>query len=57
MDVVHDRCAGLDVYKDSVVACIRLTNGGKVTREVKTFRTTTPGLLAASLEYPERWAI
>ena len=46
MDVVHDRCAGLDVHKDSVVACVRLTNGGKVTREVKTFETTTTGLLA-----------
>ena len=46
MDVVHDRCAGLDVHKDSVVACIRLANGGKVIREVKTFETTTTGLLS-----------
>ncbi len=46
MDVVHDRCAGLDVHKDSVVACVRLSNGGKVIREVKTFETTTTGLLS-----------
>lgn len=46
MDVVHDRCAGLDVHKDSVVACVRLTDGGKVTCEVKSFETTTTGLLA-----------
>lgn len=45
MDVVHDQCAGLDVHKDSVVACVRLTNSGKVNREVKTFETTTSGLL------------
>src|SRR5438034_3929321 len=42
MNVVHERCCGLDVHKATVVAC-RLTPGHK---EVRTFPTTTRGLLA-----------
>ena len=45
MEVIHPRCAGVDVHKDTVVACVRLAIGDKVTREVKTFETTTSGLL------------
>jgi len=45
MEVIHPRSAGLDVHKETVVACVRLAVGGKVTREVKTFETTTSGLL------------
>jgi transposase len=45
MDVIHQRCAGLDVHKDSVVACARLVNDGSVQQEVRTFATTTKGLL------------
>ena len=49
MEVLHPRCAGLDVHKDSVVAALRLTEAdGSVQRVVKTFATTTPGLLALS---------
>jgi transposase len=46
MDVMHERCAGLDVHKATVVACVRLMTGGKVNRECRTFDTTTAGLLA-----------
>jgi hypothetical protein len=46
MDVIHDRVAGLDVHKDTVVACVRTTSGNKATRECRTFATTTEGLLA-----------
>jgi transposase len=46
MEAVHLRCAGLDVHKDSVVACIRLVVGSEVTREAQTFPTSTSGLLA-----------
>jgi len=46
MEAIHDRCAGLDVHKDTVVACARLVSAGKVQQEVKTFETTTQGLLA-----------
>ena len=42
MNVVHERCCGLDVHKATVVAC-RLTPAGK---DVRTFPTTTRGLLA-----------
>jgi len=46
MEVLHQRCAGVDVHKKTVVAAIRLTEGNKVVTEVKTFATTTAGLLA-----------
>ena len=48
MDVLHARCAGLDVHKDTVVAGIRIADGGPARTEVRTFDTTTPGLLALS---------
>ena len=46
MEVMHERCAGLDVHKKVVVACVRRTIGRKVERECRTFDTTTTGLLA-----------
>jgi len=45
MDVLHERVAGLDVHKDTVVACVRVMAGRKVTRECRTFGTTTDALL------------
>ena len=45
MQVMHERVAGLDVHKDSVVACVRLMSGSKATHECRTFKTTTDGLL------------
>ena len=45
MSVLYTRCAGLDVHKETVVACLMLTaSSGKITREVRTFATTTLGL-------------
>jgi transposase len=44
MEVIHERVAGLDVHKDSVVACVRIMSGGKAKRECRTFGTTTAGL-------------
>ena len=41
MQVVHERCCGLDVHKKNVVACV-LTNEGK---RVRTFGTVTRELL------------
>jgi transposase len=46
MDVLHPRCAGLDVHKDVVVAAVRLAEPGGVRCEVRRFDATTPGLLA-----------
>jgi hypothetical protein len=48
MEVLHARCAGLDVHKDTVVAGMRLAGGGSVTTEGCSFGTTTPDLLALS---------
>ena len=48
MDLLHPLCAGLDVHKDAVVACLRRMRGGRVEREVRTFGTTTRELLALS---------
>jgi transposase len=48
MEVLHPRCCGLDVHKDTVVACLRLVSDGKVTTEVRTFQTTTADLLGLS---------
>lgn len=45
MKVLHERCVGLDVHKESVVACARLQRGAKVQREQRRFETTTKGLL------------
>ena len=41
MELMHRRCCGLDVHKETVVACLRLVSDGQVTTEVRTFRTTT----------------
>jgi transposase len=47
MDVQYQRCAGLDVHKRTVVACVRLTTAaGEVQQEVRTFGTMTADLLA-----------
>jgi transposase len=47
MRVLYERCAGLDVHKQTVVACLLLTSAnGKGSREVRTFATTTAGLQA-----------
>ena len=46
MEVMHRRVAGLDVHKATVVACVRLMAGRKVTRECRSFATTTEELLA-----------
>ena len=48
MEVLYPRCCGLDVHKETVVACLRLVIDGKVVKEVRTFSTTTAGLMALS---------
>jgi hypothetical protein len=48
MELLRRRCCGLDVHKDTVVACLRLVSDGKVTTEVRTFGTTTADLLRLS---------
>jgi transposase len=53
MKTLHNRCAGLDVHKVEVVACLRLVRRRKVEREVRRFLTTTQGLLELA-EWLER---
>lgn len=48
MDVLHDRCAALDIGKKDLKACVRSPNpSGKRSRrqEIRTFATTTNALL------------
>ena len=45
MEVVFPRCAGLDVHKKTVVACVMAREGRETLRAVQTFGTTTPELL------------
>jgi len=46
MDTLHRCCAGLDVHKETVVACVRrVSQKGQVTKEVRTFSTMTRELL------------
>jgi transposase len=47
MDVLHHRCAGLDVHKQTVVACVRrVTPSGEVDQQLRTFGTMTEDLLS-----------
>ena len=46
MERIIERCAGLDVHKSSVTACVRITDGdGALRQEIREFATTTRGLL------------
>ena len=47
MDTLIERCGGLDVHKDTVVACVRVpARGGGREQFIQTFGTTTVQLLA-----------
>jgi transposase len=46
MDLLYTSCAGLDVHKETVVACVRrLDSKGKVQQQTRTFGTMTSQLL------------
>jgi transposase len=49
MQVLNARCAGLDVHKKTVVACVMLSQSdGQVQKHTQSFGTMTPDLLALS---------
>ena len=48
MDLLYRRSAGLDVHKDTVVACLRHAVTQDARHEVRSFKTTTSALLALS---------
>lgn len=45
MEVLYEVVAGIDVHKDTVVACVRDGRVAKVQRETRTFGTTTAELI------------
>src|SRR3984957_3593772 len=47
VDIVYPCCAGLDIHKETVVACVRRHGGqGPARQETRTFGTATHALLA-----------
>jgi transposase len=55
MEVIYPRCAGLDVHKKTVVACVMHTKGnGRKKQETRTFGTTT-GELLELLAWLQEW--
>ncbi len=48
MQVLYRRCAGLDVHKRTVVACVRRVESAGAVSSVRSFASTTAGLLQLS---------
>jgi transposase len=48
MDMLYACCAGLDVHRDTVVACVRRQTEGRASTQVRTFGTKTGELLELS---------
>ena len=47
MDALYSRCCGIDVHKQTAVACVVIQEAsGRPTKEVRTFGTMTDDLLA-----------
>ena len=46
MEVIYRRCCGLDVHKQTVVACLWIWEGGRRRKEIRTFPTMTSDLLS-----------
>ena len=44
MRILYRRCAGLDVHKTSVMACVLVQEGNRVAEEVRRFGTMTEDL-------------
>ncbi len=54
MDIVHSSCAGLDVHKKSVVACVVRVVDGELLQETRSFGTMTSELLSLADWLAER---
>jgi hypothetical protein len=49
MEVIHERCCGLDIHKKTIVACLSLPGPrGAAATTVRTFGTMTADILALS---------
>jgi transposase len=47
---IRDRVAGLDVHRDTVVACTQVGEPGGVASDTQTFATTSAGLIGFVLD-------
>lgn len=56
MELVHRRCAGLDVHKEEVVAGVRVVERGKLEQVTERFGTTTQELLRLG-DWLEGWRV
>ena len=54
MDIVHLSCAGLDVHKKSVVACVLRVVDGELLQETRSFGTMTGEILSLADWLAER---
>lgn len=54
MDMLYACCAGLDVHRDTVVACVRRQADGRASNEVRAFGTKTGELLELAEWLAER---
>lgn len=46
LEVMYQRCAGIDVHQGFLVVCVSVIEGGKRRKEIRTFNHDTAGLLA-----------
>ena len=47
MEILYPRCAGFDIHKKTVRVCVLIQQeNGKVSKEFRTYSTTTADLLA-----------
>lgn len=44
MEVVHERCCGVDIHKDSLCACVKIKQGGRIEQDKQRFGTTAEEL-------------
>jgi transposase len=45
MEVVYQRCAGVDVHQRFLVVCLSVVEGGQRRKEIRSFRQETADLL------------
>lgn len=56
MEIIQERCGGLDVHKKTVVACVRVLEGRQVRSQVRTFGTMTHELEQLR-EWLQEWGV
>lgn len=56
MELLHRRCAGLDVHKEEVVAAVRVVERGRLEQVTERFGTTTQELLRLG-DWLEGWRV